>query len=151
MHHALTIPEPHCSNTPCCNRTPAMLLQHRALIILQIWCSNTPAPWSQPWSLHCFNESCSHYAQASNSEYSNQSSLLLPSRPSPPCSDYPWLNPSCWNNQWSSLQRWASTLANRSNARHRSDIRGPTPPPPQMYVFKVWESVGPEGQEATHS
>ncbi len=28
-------------------------------------------------------------------------------------------------------QRWASTLANRSNAQHRSNIR--PPPPPQMY------------------
>jgi hypothetical protein len=43
-------------------------------------------------------------------------------------------------------QRWASTLANRSNARHRSNIRAPSPrPPPQMYVSKVWESVWPEG------
>ncbi len=24
-------------------------------------------------------------------------------------------------------------------------------PPPQMYVYKVWESVWPEGQEAIHS
>ncbi len=44
-------------------------------------------------------------------------------------------------------KRWASTLANRSNARHRSTIRAP----PQMYVSKVWESVWPEGQEAIHS
>jgi hypothetical protein len=44
-----------------------------------------------------------------------------------------------------SLQRWASTLANRSNARHRSNIRAPPPAPPQMYVSKVWESVRPEG------
>jgi hypothetical protein len=43
-------------------------------------------------------------------------------------------------------QRWASTLENRSNARHRS-----TPPPPQIYVSKVGESVWPEGQEAIHS
>jgi hypothetical protein len=27
----------------------------------------------------------------------------------------------------------------------------PTPPPPQMYVYKVWESVWPEAQEAIHS
>ncbi len=25
------------------------------------------------------------------------------------------------------------------------------PPPPQMYVPKVWETVWPEGQEAIHS
>ena len=48
----------------------------------------------------------------------------------------------------SSTQRWASTLANRSNARHRSNIRAPLP---QMYASKKWESVWPEGQEAIHS
>jgi hypothetical protein len=52
-------------------------------------------------------------------------------------------------------QRWASTLANRSNARHQSNIRAPPPtaPPTQMYsyVSKMWESVWPEGQEAIHS
>jgi hypothetical protein len=37
-------------------------------------------------------------------------------------------------------QRWASTLANRSNARHRSNIRAPHAPSPQIYVSKVWES-----------
>jgi hypothetical protein len=36
----------------------------------------------------------------------------------------------------------ASTLANWSNARHRSNIRAPSP---QMYVSKVWKSVWPEG------
>ncbi len=48
-------------------------------------------------------------------------------------------------------QRWASTLANRSNARHRSNIRAPHALSPQMYESKVWESVWPEGQEAIHS
>ncbi len=51
-------------------------------------------------------------------------------------------------------QRWASTLANRSNARHRSNIRAPPPrplPPGVLYVPKVWESVWAEGQEASHS
>ncbi len=43
-------------------------------------------------------------------------------------------------------QRWASTLAKRSNARHGSNIRA-LPRPPQMYVSKVWESVGPEGRK----
>ncbi len=38
-------------------------------------------------------------------------------------------------------QRWASTLANRSNARHRPNIRAPHAPYPQIYVPKVWESV----------
>ncbi len=32
-------------------------------------------------------------------------------------------------------QRWASTLANRSNARHRSNIRAPHAPSPQMYMY----------------
>jgi hypothetical protein len=44
-------------------------------------------------------------------------------------------------------QRWASTLANKSNARHRSNIRAPHALSPQMYVSKVWESVWPEGQD----
>jgi hypothetical protein len=49
-------------------------------------------------------------------------------------------------------QRWASTLANRSNARHRSNIRAlPPPPPPPDVRIQMWESVGPEGQEAIHS
>ena len=51
-----------------------------------------------------------------------------------------------------SNQRCAWTLANRSNARHRSNIRTPPYAPfHQMYVSKVWESVWPEGQEAIHS
>jgi hypothetical protein len=44
-------------------------------------------------------------------------------------------------------------IANSWNARHRSTIRAP-PPLPQMYVFKVWEFVCPEGLElleAIHS
>ncbi len=49
------------------------------------------------------------------------------------------------------MQRWASTLANRSNVRHRSNIRAPPRPPPQLYESKMWESVWPEGQEAIHS
>ncbi len=48
-------------------------------------------------------------------------------------------DPECW------LQKWASTLAKKSNARHRSNIRAPPRLPPQMYVSKVWESVWPEG------
>jgi hypothetical protein len=51
---------------------------------------------------------------------------------------------------WYLDQRWALTLANRSNAQHQSNIRAPAPLP-QMYVSKVWESVWPEGQEAIHS
>ncbi len=39
------------------------------------------------------------------------------------------------------IQRWVSTLANRSTARHRSNIRAPHAPSPQMYKSKVWESV----------
>jgi hypothetical protein len=31
------------------------------------------------------------------------------------------------------------------------DLLSEPPPPPQMYVSKVWESVWPEGQEAIHS
>ncbi len=35
-------------------------------------------------------------------------------------------------------QRWASTLANRSNARHRSNIRAPpTPLPPDVCTQRV--------------
>jgi hypothetical protein len=30
-------------------------------------------------------------------------------------------------------------------------ISEPPAPPPQMYVYKVWESVWLEGQEAIHS
>jgi hypothetical protein len=43
-----------------------------------------------------------------------------------------------------SNQRWASTLANRLNARHRSNIRAP---PPQMHVSKVWEYVARRGRK----
>ncbi len=32
-------------------------------------------------------------------------------------------------------QSWASTLANRSNARHRSNIRAPTPAPPPKFMY----------------
>ncbi len=35
------------------------------------------------------------------------------------------------------MQRWASTLAKRSNARHRSNIRAPHVLSPQMYVSSV--------------
>ncbi len=46
--------------------------------------------------------------------------------------------PMCTSAVSTARQRWASTLANRSNARHRSNIR-------------AWESVWPEGQESIHS
>ncbi len=36
-------------------------------------------------------------------------------------------------------------------ARHRSNIRAPPRPLPQMYVQKVWDSVWPEEQKAIHS
>jgi hypothetical protein len=40
-----------------------------------------------------------------------------------------------WRRRWT--QRWASTLANRSNARHRSNIGAPPPPtpPPPKYMY----------------
>jgi hypothetical protein len=45
-------------------------------------------------------------------------------------------------------QRWASTLANRSNAQHRSNSRAPPPPPPpRTYVSKVWECVAKRGRK----
>ncbi len=50
-------------------------------------------------------------------------------------------------NRWEKRQRWASTLANRSNARHRSNIRASPARPPQMYVSKVWESVARRGRK----
>jgi hypothetical protein len=51
------------------------------------------------------------------------------------------------------IQRWTSILANRLNARHRSNIRAPPPhaPSPQMYVSKVWESVWPEAGAGSDS
>ncbi len=50
-------------------------------------------------------------------------------------------------------QRWASTLANRSNARHRSNIRAPPPhphPPPRCMYPKCRNLCCQKGQEAVH-
>jgi hypothetical protein len=45
-------------------------------------------------------------------------------------------------------QRWASTLANRSNARHRSNIRvPPTPPPPRCMFPKCGNLCGQRGRK----
>ncbi len=45
-------------------------------------------------------------------------------------------------------QRWASTLANRSNARHRSNIRAPpTPPPPRCMYTKCGNLCGQRGRK----
>ncbi len=47
-----------------------------------------------------------------------------------------------------SMQRWASTLANRSNARHRSKIRAPpTPPPPRFMYPKCGNLCGQRGRK----
>ncbi len=43
-------------------------------------------------------------------------------------------------------QRWTSTLANRSNARHRYNIRAP--PPPRCMYPKCGNLCGQKGQEA---
>ncbi len=51
-------------------------------------------------------------------------------------------------------QRWASTLANRSYARHRSNLRAPFPPPPALPSDVCIQSMGicgQKGQEAIHS
>ncbi len=48
-------------------------------------------------------------------------------------------------------QRWTSTLANRSNARHHLISEPPHAPSQQMYASKVWETLWPEGQESIHS
>jgi hypothetical protein len=45
-------------------------------------------------------------------------------------------------------QRWASTLANRSNARHRYNIRAPlTPPPPRCMYSKCGNQCGQRGRK----
>jgi hypothetical protein len=48
------------------------------------------------------------------------------------------------------VQRWASTLANRSNARHRSNIRAPPPPtphPPRSMYSKCGNLCGRRGRK----
>ncbi len=55
---------------------------------------------------------------------------------SPPPQLFLWFSPLLYTSTVHIIQRWASILANRSNARHRSNIRAPPP---------VWESVWPEG------
>jgi hypothetical protein len=44
-------------------------------------------------------------------------------------------------------QRWASTLANRSNARHRSNIRAPHAPPPRFMYTKCGNLCGQRGRK----
>jgi hypothetical protein len=46
-----------------------------------------------------------------------------------------------------SKQRWASTLANRSNARHRSNIRAPPRPPPRCKYSKCGNLCGQRGRK----
>ncbi len=44
-------------------------------------------------------------------------------------------------------QRWASTLANRSTARHRSNIRAPPTPPPRCMYPKCENLCGQRGRK----
>jgi hypothetical protein len=45
-------------------------------------------------------------------------------------------------------QRWASTLGNRTNVRHRSNIRAPpTPPPPRCMYTKCGNLCGQRGRK----
>jgi hypothetical protein len=44
-------------------------------------------------------------------------------------------------------QRWASTVANRSNARHRSNIRAPTPPTTRCMYLKCGNLCGQRGRK----
>jgi hypothetical protein len=45
-------------------------------------------------------------------------------------------------------QRWASTLLNRSNARHRSNIRAPPRPPPHRCMYlKCGNLCGQRGRK----
>ncbi len=47
-----------------------------------------------------------------------------------------WCLRDVWIRTQSAAQRWASTLANRSNARHRSNIRAPPRPLPPDICFQ---------------